>query len=961
MLATGLNTPFVRATLSNGLEGDAAMFDEGVAMIRARRPQASRTLAFGCFRRSMAALGAAAVATTIVLTSTPAVAAGSTPVADGPRPTVVLAASGDDLVAMGGGRVRTSGDGGQTWADWETSLALQPTTAPVYVGEGDAVWVVDETVYTLDLRTRSLVHSELHERPLAATSTHAIVGSSPYRLITLTSNYEVQLTVDSDLGLPSSSQWYLRPNWVLAKHAILKTTGYASSQNARRTTYLDIDPINVDGSRGPIPFRVKGWVPYLGVIGTPEAPVIEYVVHSGSAVNYCTRPWAGLPKTTCKKMVSTSSSVSTAAVTASRYGDVIGFSNRGVPSLWLPGTSTAVKVLTPAGTSVFTGIGDPTAPLLRTADDLKGAIYRVAVDGTVSKAFDDFLGPMPPTSLDLSATRLVGLDGRARQQGWWRAVSAGGVGSEHLLPGNTMAVQTSAGRMVAQTPSGLTFYDNDERVSTAKPVTTLHDISGPYTWVTEAGRSTVIQPSGVRSGTRVAALFGSRVVEWNAARTGGTIRDLVTNEIRNLPGPSAGYVYDKAFLWGDEVVLGSHAGISQVVEVFKVGGTDPVATAQDAVPLAMGDGVVALYDFATSSYKLWDTSKDFIPTEPGAASLPEADPETSPSIDGGTSLAYSTGDELRLLDLSSYDGADLAADSAPRVLGIVAPTGYDVDGPAWRPQLDLTKAVEAGIIEIADASGTVVATVATPAAPDGSIRGVTWNGVAEPPNTGSDPLVPDGVYRWVYRAQASDGSGEVVSVDGTANPGGVLTVRTTAITAGTQTIVGRAAVGSTLTVRGTWNPSGLTLTHRWLRGATEVGTSASYVVTKEDVGHTISVAVTGTNRRNTGVTKASATTRTVVVGTLVAPTPVLTSGVPKAGVAVTADAGVWTPATADLAYAWYQVSSSGKATLIPGATSTSYTPEAADVGFRLKVAVTGTQEGYAPLTKTSAASARVVA
>ncbi|MGB7962066.1 MAG: hypothetical protein WCF12_03770 [Propionicimonas sp.] len=931
-------------------------------MFGARRPQVSRTPASGGIRGAMVALCACLVATTaVVLTAAPAAAVGSTQVADGPRPTEVLAASGDDLVALGGGRVRTSDDGGQTWDDWESSLALQPTTAAVYVADGDAVWVVDRTVYTLDLAAGSLVHSDLAERPLAATSTHVLWGSSPYWLTSRTvPGDDTQLSVDSDLSLPSSSQWYLRPNWVLTQHAILKTTGYASSQNAKRTSYLDIDPINVDGSFGPAPFRVKGWVPYVGVVGTPVAPVIEYVVHSGATVKYCTRPWGGLTKVTCKKMVSASSSVTTAAVTASRYGDVIGFSNRGVPYLWLPVTGTSVKVRAAAGTSAFTGIGDPTAPLLRTTDGLQGTTYHVAVDGTVSKAFDDFIGPVPPTSLDLSATRLVGMDGRARQQGWRRAVSAADIGSEHLLPGDTRAVQTSAGRMVVQTAGGLTFYDNDELVSTAKRVTTLHDISGPYTWVTESGKSTVIQPSGARAGTRVAALFGSRVVEWNASHTGGTIRDLATNLVRNLPGPSAGYVYDAAFLWGDKVALGSHSGISQVVEVFEVGGTGPVATATDAVPVAMGDGVVALYDFATSSYKLWETSKDFDPGRKGAESLPEADTETGPSFDGGTSLAYSTGDELRILDLRVYNGADLAADSAPRVLGIVAPTSYDVDGPDWRPQLDLTKAVKAGTIEISDASGTVVATVDTPAAPDGSIRGVAWNGIPDTPG-GGDPLVPNGVYRWVYKAEASDGSGAVVSVDGGANPGGALTVQTTAMTAGTQTIVGKAAVGSTLTVKGTWAPSGLTLTHRWLRGTTVVGTSASYVVDKGDVGQTIFVEVSGTNRRNAGLTKASAATRTVVLGTLVAPTPVLTSGVPKVDVPVTADAGAWTPATADLAYAWYRVSSSGRSTLIAGALASLYTPGAADVGFRLKVAVTGTQEGYAPLTKTSAASARVVA
>ena len=83
-----------------------------------------------------------------------------------------------------------------------------------------------------------------------------------------------------------------------------------------------------------------------------------------------------------------------------------------------------------------------------------------------------------------------------------------------------------------------------------------------------------------------------------------------------------------------------------------------------------------------------------------------------------------------------------------------------------------------------------------------------------------------------------------------------------------------------------------------------------------------------------------------------APSPTIT-GVAKVGQRLTADPGTWTAGTA-LAYRWYR---DGAA--IPGAAARTYTVVKADRQSVLSVRVTGTRDGYASVTRSSAPTARV--
>lgn len=83
------------------------------------------------------------------------------------------------------------------------------------------------------------------------------------------------------------------------------------------------------------------------------------------------------------------------------------------------------------------------------------------------------------------------------------------------------------------------------------------------------------------------------------------------------------------------------------------------------------------------------------------------------------------------------------------------------------------------------------------------------------------------------------------------------------------------------------------------------------------------------------------------------PTPKI-SGKAKVGKKLKAKTGTWKPSGVSLAYQWYRNSSK-----IGGATGAGYKLTKKDRGKKIKVAVTGSKAGYASVTKTSKATAKV--
>ncbi|MBO1753769.1 carboxypeptidase regulatory-like domain-containing protein, partial [Allobranchiibius sp. CTAmp26] len=96
----------------------------------------------------------------------------------------------------------------------------------------------------------------------------------------------------------------------------------------------------------------------------------------------------------------------------------------------------------------------------------------------------------------------------------------------------------------------------------------------------------------------------------------------------------------------------------------------------------------------------------------------------------------------------------------------------------------------------------------------------------------------------------------------------------------------------------------------------------------------------------------------VAYGTLVPVTPKV-SGSVKVGYTLTATPGAWGPAPVSLTYQWYRVSSAGAVTPISGAKASTYKATASDRGYRLKVAVTGSESGYTTADRESALTSAV--
>ncbi|KQW47444.1 hypothetical protein ASC77_13355 [Nocardioides sp. Root1257] len=175
-------------------------------------------------------------------------------------------------------------------------------------------------------------------------------------------------------------------------------------------------------------------------------------------------------------------------------------------------------------------------------------------------------------------------------------------------------------------------------------------------------------------------------------------------------------------------------------------------------------------------------------------------------------------------------------------------------------------------------------------------------------------------------------------------------------------ISGTPRVGSVLTAApGTWTPSGATFAYQWLADDVAIGgaSASTYTPVAGDIGKTIKVRVTASKAGTPSASVTSAGVGPVVdagTASVVNNTAPGIPGTPVVGRVVTANPGSWTPAGATFAYQWL----AGDVP-VAGATKSTYTPVAGDVGKVLKVRVTASAAGFAAATATSAASARVAA
>jgi hypothetical protein len=170
-------------------------------------------------------------------------------------------------------------------------------------------------------------------------------------------------------------------------------------------------------------------------------------------------------------------------------------------------------------------------------------------------------------------------------------------------------------------------------------------------------------------------------------------------------------------------------------------------------------------------------------------------------------------------------------------------------------------------------------------------------------------------------------------------------------------ISGAAQEGQTLTTdNGTWLNGPTAYSYQWedcdtsgancsnISGATH----SSYALTGNDVGNTMRVVVSASNSGGIILTPATSS-QTGVVAAQPAPTntaPPVISGTATQGQTLTASKGSWTGSPTSYGYQWRDCDTSGaNCTDISGATASTYTPTANEVGDTVRVVATATNDG----------------
>ncbi|HXO49322.1 MAG TPA: LamG-like jellyroll fold domain-containing protein, partial [Mycobacterium sp.] len=165
-------------------------------------------------------------------------------------------------------------------------------------------------------------------------------------------------------------------------------------------------------------------------------------------------------------------------------------------------------------------------------------------------------------------------------------------------------------------------------------------------------------------------------------------------------------------------------------------------------------------------------------------------------------------------------------------------------------------------------------------------------------------------------------------------------------------VSGTGLVGYKLTASdGAWSgEEALSYSYQWVRcGEDGAGCSAisgatadSYTLKESDAASTVRVVVTATDAGSHS-TEAVSPPLAVSAATLVDVAAPSISGSDQEGQALNADVGIWTGSGAiDYAYQWKRCNEAGEScSSLSGATESSYTPVAGDIGHTLKVVVTG--------------------
>jgi len=209
-------------------------------------------------------------------------------------------------------------------------------------------------------------------------------------------------------------------------------------------------------------------------------------------------------------------------------------------------------------------------------------------------------------------------------------------------------------------------------------------------------------------------------------------------------------------------------------------------------------------------------------------------------------------------------------------------------------------------------------------------------------------------YNWVHRGGYSQ---RTISRTQSMWPSGFIHVGDAAMKATARpTLTGTARVGERLVgSTGTWTPGGATYTYQWYAGGAAIAgaTNRAFTPKAAQLGQVLQFAVTATKADYQPATIRSLKTAAVAPGVLTMSAPPAVSGTPQVGVQLSTTPGTWSPA-ATYSYQWY-----ADGAPVSGATTSIFTPTAAQKGDAITVKVTATRTGYTTASGSSAATAAV--
>ena len=164
-------------------------------------------------------------------------------------------------------------------------------------------------------------------------------------------------------------------------------------------------------------------------------------------------------------------------------------------------------------------------------------------------------------------------------------------------------------------------------------------------------------------------------------------------------------------------------------------------------------------------------------------------------------------------------------------------------------------------------------------------------------------------------------------------------------------------VGNAITVTtGTWSPTPTSYTYQWwwadgTPAAISGATSSSYTPVSADLTHTLLCKVVASASGGTSSAVSSNTSSAVINPPANSLAPALSTTSAKVGTALTVTTGTWSPTPTSYTYQWWWAD--GTPAAISGATSSSYTPVAADAGHTLLCKVSATVSGVTSLAVSS--------